>query len=196
MTALAVVVIVERSWIKIARSHGLVGKDMNKFDKVMVAEGGGIWVNVAAAFGLFLLEALYTYLDGHRMYAMELYALVSLLLLSSFLGFMDDILGWKRGLPRWQRVAFMAPIALPLVVIKAGQSRLALPLFGAVDLGLAYPLVAVPIGLLGAANAFNMIAGFNGLEAGMGLVLMSFTAVYAHILVGEIRTHNFASSRM
>jgi UDP-N-acetylglucosamine--dolichyl-phosphate N-acetylglucosaminephosphotransferase len=33
--------------------------------------------------------------------------------------------------------------------------------------------------VIGAANAFNMIAGHNGLEAGMGLLLMIFTALYA-----------------
>ncbi|WP_236698176.1 MraY family glycosyltransferase [Pyrodictium occultum] len=179
--AFTLVIVVEPAWIRVARERGLVGRDMNKPGRVMVAEAGGIWAVVAAAFGLLTLEALYTYLGGGLYRPAELFALVALLLLSSVLGFVDDILGWKKGLPRWQRVVFMAPVSLPLVVIKAGHSRLELPLIGAVDLGLAYPLVAVPIGVLGAANAFNMIAGFNGLEAGMGLLLMLFTAAYAYM---------------
>ncbi|MET1101289.1 MAG: glycosyltransferase 4 family protein [Pyrodictiaceae archaeon] len=166
-------------WIRIAHSLGLVGKDMNKWGDVRVAEAGGLWVAIGAVFGLFTLEALYTYICGCSHYSREVYALTALLLLATIIGLLDDILGWKRGLPRWQRVVFMAPVALPLVVIKAGVSRMALPFIGVIDLGVFYPLVAVPIGVLGAANAFNMIAGFNGLEAGMGLLLMAFTAVYA-----------------
>ena len=179
LVAFALVLVIEPAWIRVARARGLVGQDMNKPGNVVVAEAGGIWAVVAAAFGLLALEALYTYLEGAPYQPAELYALVTLLLLASLLGFTDDILGWKRGLPRWQRVAFMAPVSLPLVVIKAGTSKLSLPLVGTVDLGIAYPLVAVPVGVLGAANAFNMLAGYNGLEAGMGLLLMLFTAAYA-----------------
>ncbi|BEP18312.1 UDP-N-acetylglucosamine--dolichyl-phosphate N-acetylglucosaminephosphotransferase [Pyrofollis japonicus] len=181
IVAFAIVVAVEPAWIRAAHERGLVGKDMNKPGDVKVAEAGGVWAIVAAAFGLLVLEALYTYLSNSMYYPAELYALVSLLLLATFIGFLDDILGWKKGLPRWARIVFMAPVALPLVVIKAGKSTLALPLIGVVDLGLAYPLLAVPIGVLGAANAFNMLAGYNGLEAGMGILLMLFTSIYAYM---------------
>ncbi len=175
------VVALEPAWIRAARDAGLVGRDMNKLGGREVAEAGGIWVVVGAAFGLLIVEALHRYLEGRLYMPATLFALISLLLLSALLGFIDDILGWKKGLPPWQRVAFMAPISLPLVVIKAGKSTLSLPLVGVVNLGLLYPLVAVPLGVLGAANAFNMIAGLNGLEAGMGLTLMLYTALYAKI---------------
>jgi len=181
LTAFLVVVAAEPAWIRVARARGLVGRDMNKPDHPTVAEAGGVWAVVGLAFGLLVLEALYRYLRGTLYYPAELFALVVLLLLSALLGFTDDILGWKKGLPAWQRVAFMAPISLPLVVIKAGKSTMELPLLGVVNFGLAYPLVLVPIGVLGAANAFNMIAGLNGLEAGMAVVLFSYTAVYAAI---------------
>ena len=177
-TAAAIVLAVEPAWIKAAHQHGLVGKDMNKPGEVMVAEAGGVWAVVGAAMGLLLLEALHTYLEGPK-WSEQVFALTSLLLLSAVIGFTDDVLGWKKGLPKWQRVVFMMPAALPLVVIKAGRSTLSIPFIGTVDLGLAYPLLAVPIGVTGAANAFNMLAGFNGLEAGMGLLLMLFTAAYA-----------------
>ena len=170
-----------RWWIGVARERGFVGRDMNKPGRVLVAEAGGVWAVVGAAFGLLAFEAWHVYLGGGVYRAPELFALTSLLLLSAFLGFLDDILGWKRGLARRWRVILMAPISLPLVVVKAGHSTLALPLVGVVNLGLLYPLVAVPVGVLGAANAFNMLAGFNGLEAGMGLLLMLFTAWYAWI---------------
>jgi len=43
----------------------------------------------------------------------------------------------------------------------------ALKTTGAVDWGIFYPLAIIPIGIVGAANAYNMLAGYNGLEAGM-----------------------------
>jgi len=101
------------------------------------------------------------------------------LLLASFLGFLDDALGWKKGLKPWQRVLATGPLALPLVIVKAGTSTMAIPFVGVVDFGLLYPLVLVPLGVVGASNAFNMLAGYNGLEAGMGLLLSLLTAAYA-----------------
>jgi len=181
LTSAGIVLAVVPAWVRAAKERGLVGFDMNKPGRPRVAEAGGVWAVIGAVFGLFVLEALHRYVFDEFYYPVELFALVAMLLLSAFLGFMDDILGWKRGLPRWQRVVFMAPIALPLVVIKAGKSRMALPLLGIVDLGMLYPLVAVPLGVLGAANAFNMIAGLNGLEAGMAEVLLVGAALYAHI---------------
>ncbi|ABM81256.1 MraY family glycosyltransferase [Hyperthermus butylicus] len=175
------VLIIEPRWIRLALERGLAGRDMNKPDRRLVAEAGGVWVVIAAAFGLLVLEALYIYLAGTQYHIVEYFALITLLLLASIIGMLDDFLGWKKGLPRSYRVAFTVPISLPLVAVKAGTTTISLPLIGTLDLGLLYPLVAVPIGVVGAANGFNMIAGFNGLEAGMGLLLMLFTAAYAYM---------------
>lgn len=168
-------------WTTIALRRGFVGRDMNKLGEHYVAEGGGLWVVISCVFGLYTLSTLYRYLFNEVAYGDEFYALTSILLLTAILGFMDDILGWKKGLPIWLRVVFIAPITLPLVVIKAGVSKVSLPFLGVVDLGIAYPLIAVPVGVLGAANAFNMIAGYNGLEASMGLILMVFTAIFSYL---------------
>jgi len=53
------------------------------------------------------------------------------------------------------------------------------PLIGQVDFGLLYVLAFIPLGITGAANAINLLGGFDGLEAGMGLVAMSCLAVIA-----------------
>ncbi|MDP2841599.1 MAG: hypothetical protein Q8O17_04910 [Candidatus Methanoperedens sp.] len=47
---------------------------------------------------------------------------------------------------------------------------MAFPFLGTLDIGLLYPLLIIPIGMIGASNAFNMLAGYNGLEAGMLIV--------------------------
>jgi len=168
-----------RWWIRKAYILGFTGRDMNKVGGVEVAEAGGVWVSLSVAFGILLYMALVKYTRGYGVFEEEYMALALLLFLSSFLGFLDDLLGWKKGLRAIYRVMLMAPLSIPLMVIKAGYTRMALPLIGVVDFGLAYPLVLVPLGILGAANAFNMVAGYNGLEALQGLVLMLFTAIFS-----------------
>jgi UDP-N-acetylglucosamine--dolichyl-phosphate N-acetylglucosaminephosphotransferase len=73
-------------------------------------------------------------------------------------------------------------IALPLVAARAGDTTMTLPFVGHVDFGLVYSLVLVPIGVTGAANAVNMLAGFNGQEAGVGIVAMVSLAAIAYHL--------------
>ncbi len=169
-----------RIWINWARARGFVGKDMNKPGKVLVPEAGGIWAVIGVAFGLLVFEAFYRYLEDRYYSVVELYGLVVVLFMSGFLGFIDDILGWKAGLKPRYRILFMAPISLPLVVMRAGVSRVDLPLLGVIDFGVLYPLILVPTGIVGASNAFNMIAGYNGLEAGMGVILLLFTSIFAY----------------
>jgi UDP-N-acetylglucosamine--dolichyl-phosphate N-acetylglucosaminephosphotransferase len=54
-----------------------------------------------------------------------------------------------------------------------------LPLVGQVNTGAWYPIAIVPLGVGGASNAFNMLAGLNGLEAGMGIVISLAIAIAA-----------------
>jgi UDP-N-acetylglucosamine--dolichyl-phosphate N-acetylglucosaminephosphotransferase len=73
---------------------------------------------------------------------------------------------------------------LPLIAIRAGDISMALPFSGSVDFGIVHSLVLVPLSVTGAANAVNMRAGFNGVEAGMGIVAMASLAAVAY-LTGE-----------
>ena len=169
------------AWIRVTRSiEYFRARDMNKPGEKYAARAGGLSSVIAIAFGILVYEVLITYIEGYPQWLSPLLSISLLLILSALLGFIDDILGWKKGLRPLYRIILMAPISLPLVVIKAGVSKLDLPLVGVVDFGILYPLLLVPLGVLGAANAFNMLAGYNGLEAGMGIVLLAYTAVYAY----------------
>ncbi len=57
---------------------------------------------------------------------------------------------------------------------------MSLPFIGTIDIGLLYPLLIIPIGIIGASNAFNMLAGYNGLEAVMGVVILSTLGLIAY----------------
>jgi UDP-N-acetylglucosamine--dolichyl-phosphate N-acetylglucosaminephosphotransferase len=67
------------------------------------------------------------------------------------------------------------------MAVNVGVTNMVLPFIGRVELGLFYPLVLVPLAVLCCSNATNFFAGFNGLEAGMGLVLQVSLGVFALI---------------
>lgn len=165
------------AWIKIARSAGLTGKDMNKIGNQRIAEGGGIAVVASFAFSVLFYVFLKTFYLHTSTNIVEAFAILSTILLAAFVGFIDDILGWKIGLKQWQKPLLTIPIALPLAVISAGTSVMALPFFGMINFSLLYPLLIVPGGIVGAANGFNILGGLNGLEAGMGAVILSALGV-------------------
>jgi UDP-N-acetylglucosamine--dolichyl-phosphate N-acetylglucosaminephosphotransferase len=59
-----------------------------------------------------------------------------------------------------------------------------LPVLGNINWGILYPLLIVPIGIVGASNAYNMLAGYNGLEAGMGVIIL-FVLGYVGVINGK-----------
>jgi UDP-N-acetylglucosamine--dolichyl-phosphate N-acetylglucosaminephosphotransferase len=70
--------------------------------------------------------------------------------------------------------------ALPLVAVSAaGSTAISLPFVGPVDFGIFYIFILIPLGVTVSANLTNMLAGFNGMEAGMGAVIFATTALLA-----------------
>ena len=167
-------------WFKTGIKLGFIGRDMNKPGEHYAVEGGGLWIILSSVFGLLSYIALDTYLDGDKV-AISLLAIINTLLLAGLLGYIDDLLGWKKGISPVIRVLFTIPIALPLMAVKAGFTTIELPVIGVVDLGLLYSTVVVPVGIVGASNAFNMIAGYNGLESLQAIILLSMISILAGI---------------
>jgi len=114
-----------------------------------------------------------------------------------FLGVVDDIIGWKKGIRQWQHALLPAFAALPLMAVKIENPPLVLPIvgalpevfivpfFGAVSFGIIYSLFIVPLGVTGASNGANMLAGLNGLEAGLGSI-MTATMLAIALLFGKV----------
>jgi UDP-N-acetylglucosamine--dolichyl-phosphate N-acetylglucosaminephosphotransferase len=166
-----------RKWIKSAKDANLVGKDLNKYKKPIVSESGGIAVALAVCFSLLIYVFLKTFYWKTTTHLVEVFAIIGTVLLAGFIGFTDDILGWKKGLTQFQKFLLTIPISLPLMVINAPHTMMNIPFIGMVNFGLIYPLLLVPIGVIGAANGFNMLAGYNGLEAGMGFIIFTTLGV-------------------
>jgi UDP-N-acetylglucosamine--dolichyl-phosphate N-acetylglucosaminephosphotransferase len=182
-----VTVFLTKKWIKSAESAQLVGKDMNKPDRPLIPRSGGLIVAIVICFSLLFYIFLKTFsvLGTPSTNVVEVFAISSTILLAGFIGFIDDILGWKTGLTQLQKLVLTVPIALPLTVLNVNQTVMVLPFLGSVDLGNLYPLFIVPLGVIGATNGFNLLAGYNGLEAGMGLVIFA-TFGFTGLLVGKL----------
>ena len=71
--------------------------------------------------------------------------------------------------------------AIPLMVVNAGFTIMYLPFGFRVELGILFPLLIIPIGVVGASNMVNMLAGYNGMEAGMGIVYIGMLGLFAYI---------------
>jgi len=90
-----------------------------------------------------------------------------------------DGMNVKIGFPQWVKPLLTLPAAVPLMVIRAGTTTMALPIIGILDFGLLYPLVIIPVGFVAASNMVNNLGGFNGLEAGMGVIYTFSLGLYA-----------------
>jgi UDP-N-acetylglucosamine--dolichyl-phosphate N-acetylglucosaminephosphotransferase len=158
---------------------GITGKDMNKPHHVVVPEMGGFAIIGGFIVGVLFIISLTTF---HRISVPLNLTIVlaglSTVILTALIGVIDDLLLLD------QRMKAVLPIfaALPLVAVRSGVSMVYLPFFGNVDLWIFYPLVLVPLAITGASNATNMLAGFNGLEAGLGVVMCSTIGFVAYRL--------------
>ncbi len=158
-------------WIRKAKQIGIIWADMNKNDKSKnVAGSGGITVLLGSTIGILLYIALQTFyfksLDG---ISISIFAMLSTLFIVAGIGLVDDLFGWrKNGLSKRSRIILVLFAAVPLMVINAGESTMI-----GLELGILYPLLVIPIGILGATTTFNFLAGFNGLEASQGIILLS-----------------------
>jgi len=171
-------------WIKKCKQVDLLWEDMNKFGHPKnVASSGGVVVVAAFVMGVLAYIAIrvFVFHEGDAINQSSLAILCSILILS-LVGIIDDFLGWKRGgLSIKIRIFLAFAAAIPLAVINAGESHITLPFLGTVSLGIFYPLVMIPLGIAGASIAYNFLAGFNGLEAGQGIIILLFLSFIAYI---------------
>jgi len=170
-------------WIKKTKQIGFLWEDMNKYKHPKnIAASGGIVVVIAFVLGVLYYVSIRTFLiDSINGINLEIFALLSVMLIFAIIGIIDDLFGWKHGglsIRMRLGLAFMASI--PLVVINAGNSSVSIPFLGLVNLGIFYPLLIIPIGIVGAATTYNFLAGYNGLEASQGIIIISFLSFVAY----------------
>lgn len=170
-------------WIKKCRKIGLLWEDMNKYKHPKnVASSGGLIVVLGFILGVLSYIAFRTFFRIGSDISLVIFSILSVILLMAIIGLTDDLLGWKNGgLSKKFRLFLVLIASIPLVVINAGSNVISLPFFGSVSVGLLYPLVLIPLAIVGAGTTFNFLAGVNGLEAGQGILIIGFLSMVAYL---------------
>ncbi len=170
-------------WIRKAKQIHFMWEDMNKVGHPKnVAGSGGIVVLWGTVIGILVYIALKTFYFKGDGTLVPLLALLVVLFLASIVGIIDDFFGWQRGgLSVRSRIILMFFAAVPLMVINAGTSVMHIPFFGPIDFGLLYPLLIIPIGIIGATTTFNFMGGYNGLEASQGIIILFALAIVTYL---------------
>jgi len=161
------------------KGAGIVGKNMNSEKQEEIPEMGGLVIAIGFGAGIVATIFLRTFFDIFLSISLTpILAVLSTVLIVVLIGIFDDLISMRQG------IKAIIPVfaALPLMAIKEGYSLMKIPGLEIINLGIFYPLVLVPLGITGAVNAVNMLAGFNGLEAGMGIVAIGSLSIIAYLM--------------
>ena len=142
----------------------IVGKDMNKPERPLIPEIGGISVVLGVFLGVYFNLSLRSFYVSDFPFTNFLLVSMITILGISIIGLLDDLLGMRQIIKAFLPFIFALPLGFFV------SSDMNLPFFGDVDFGLAI-LFIVPFGITCAANSMNMLEGFNGLGSGLGLII-------------------------
>jgi len=170
-------------FMQFLKAGGIVGLDLHKKDKPKLPTSGGTCVALGVLAGMLVYIGFTTFTYGMSAdVTTSLLAVLSTVLIVLFVGFLDDLnvkakavitkegLDIRVGFPQWAKPLLTLPAAVPLMVVNAGETMMSIPFIGIIDFGFWYPLVLIPIGVVGISNAINLLGGFNGSESGMGMI--------------------------
>jgi UDP-N-acetylglucosamine--dolichyl-phosphate N-acetylglucosaminephosphotransferase len=187
-----IVTFIATNWlIRYLKRIKMVVKDMNKKNTPLIPISGGLAVMSGIFIGLMVYIFFQTFYFKYTSTLIYIFAGLISIIMITFVGFVDDIIIKKSkesssGLKQWQKPLLTLSAAVPLMVVNAGITTMTLPFLGRLDVGLIYPLIFIPIGVVCAANMVNMLAGFNGIEVGMGIVYTGMLGLYAFVNNKEV----------
>ena len=173
---------------------GVTAVDVNKKIKLVLPCGFG----AALAIGFVVGTLAYSFGGAFSLYPLAadlkyIFATALAVMLIAFVGFLDDLnvkakptfatgmMNTRKGLKQWQKPLLTLIGALPLMAVNAGISTISIPFIGAVNFGILYPLLILPLAIIFAANSFNLLGGFNAIESGSGFILAVALLVYSII---------------
>ena len=139
----------------------IVGKDIHKSWKPVVAEMGGFGIIFGFVIGMF--SGIYM----HDILAFPLIIVLVVILLVGMIGILDDLL----ALSSKSKFFLLFIAGLPLMWAAPP------------NVGILY-LISLPIALSIGSNLTNMLAGLNGIESGLGVISMASLTI-ACIILGK-----------
>jgi UDP-N-acetylglucosamine--dolichyl-phosphate N-acetylglucosaminephosphotransferase len=139
----------------------VVGKDIHKVTKPIVAEMGGLGILFGFTVGMFAGIYIFPSLQT------ELVITLLVILLVGIVGMVDDLV----RLSSKEKLLLLFFTGLPLIWIAPPE------------VGIFY-LIMMPISVSIASNLTNMLAGLNGIESGLGAIAMTALTA-ACIIMGK-----------
>lgn len=163
-------------FIRKMKKLGKVGIDVNKRSRNKVAEMGGVVCLFSFSISMFIVAGMASVLNIYEEIVTPLQTAVGVFFAAAIVGFIDDL-----GLLTRRRKAILVGFAaIPLIFTRPTSPEIILPFitieftglkfFNFDILYLLFWLGVVPFGVLACANAFNMSAGYNGLESGIACI--------------------------
>ena len=149
------------------KAHNITGRDVHKPIALDIPEMGGISYVVS----LTLVWVAAFFLLGNLEYA----AVTCVLLLSAALGAYDDL----KGMSQMKKLAVSMVLGVPLLFLVTDTTINLVVV--TVDFSWVYYILVIA-GVSACSNATNILAGFNGEEAGMGAIAAFSLAVCCLIL--------------
>ncbi len=147
--------------IKKLEEVGIVGKDIHKSWKPIVAEMGGFGILFGFIIGMFSGICM------HEDLTFKLVVVLLVILLVGMIGIIDDLL----ALSSKEKFFLLFLAGLPLIWAAPP------------NVGIFY-LISMPIALSIGSNLTNMLAGLNGIESGLGIISMASLTI-ACIILGK-----------
>jgi len=173
------------------RNINLIGKDANKREEKEIPESFGIPLIFITAVSLLLFLILLRIFSTKTSIKLEwILAYIIGGIFIAIIGFFEDLTvimkrnkqnRKKKGFHHKYKLVIPLASALPITIVMLERSYISLPFLGVVNIGLLYPLLLVPIGIIGASNATNMLAGLNGLESLLGIITISTLSLYSFL---------------
>ena len=145
--------------IKKLRDAKIVGTDIHKTSKPIVAEMGGIGILFGFTIGIFF--GIYFYPELQFQFIISLLVI----LLVGIVGMVDDLV----VLSSKEKLLLLWLAGLPLIWISPP------------NVGIIY-MLSIPIFVSIAANLTNMLAGLNGIESGLGVIAMTSLSISCIIM--------------
>lgn len=168
--------------IRKLKSMGVVGTDIHKPSRPFCAKMGGLAVllGFAMSFGLFFLISFE--------FSLRMLPAFLTILFAGFIGIVDDLFTLRQR----YKPFLVALASTPLILVNTGLVEMWFPALGWIYLGSLYVLF-IPLAVATASNLTNMLAGFNGLEAGIGTI-SCFSLAFLLAVLGKWDTASLAFS--
>ncbi len=152
-------------WITISHKRGLLSIDLHKIRKIKAARIGGLPASLSIVISPTLISLIFSINT-------EILQLISIFY--SMMGLIDDLVGMRN----LEKIVISG---LPFIFLYRWLS----PFSPFTDISYALNIVAIILFGIYITNAFNTLAGFNGLEAGTSLII-SLTLSIILVLRGDI----------